>query len=325
MISPLLSALFFSTFFLSVLAKDGDKSNALLVPAVVPALVGLALYAFSGIFHWLQLFRIGQRFMLPLPIGMTTMAAGFAVRILVHSSPTSLGLNIATTLLILLSPCLFLAIDYVILGRLTSVFGPEVSKQCMLIAPTRIAKIFVWSDVGTFLIQAIGGSMTTSSNIDTIHLGNKIVLVGLALQLVSFGLFTTLIIVFGFRVRSRFPQVWNATGSEGFSPFASSPVGDWHILYYTLCLSCVAILIRSIYRLTEFIQGYTGYISRHEAFFYLFDALPLWIAMTLYCVVWPPRFLKVNRAEAEAMKMSKVPGGYPREEESDVNLVSNRV
>lgn len=44
----------------------------------------------------------------------------------------------------------------------------------MLIAPTRVATIFVWSDVGTFLIQAIGGSMTTSSKIDTINLGNKV-------------------------------------------------------------------------------------------------------------------------------------------------------
>lgn len=43
----------------------------------------------------------------------------------------------------------------------------------MLIAPTRVATIFVWSDVATFLIQAIGGSMTTSSKIDTINLGNK--------------------------------------------------------------------------------------------------------------------------------------------------------
>ncbi|KAJ7481316.1 RTA1 like protein-domain-containing protein [Mycena galericulata] len=287
MLSPLLLALFLST---------------LLSPT--PALVGLALYALSGIVHWIQLFRIGKRFMLPLPIGMTTMAAGFAVRILVHHSPTSLGINIATTLLILLSPCLFLAIDYVILGRLAGLFGPEVSKQCMLIAPTRVATIFVWSDVGTFLIQAIGGSMTTSSKIDTINLGNKIVIVGLGIQLASFGLFTTLMIVFGFRVRTRFPHVWRATGNADFALFSKGPAADWHILYYTLCLSCVSILIRSIFRMAEFIQGHKGYISTHEVFFYCFDALPLWIAMTLYCSVWPPRFLNTTR-EAEAMELQK--------------------
>ncbi|KAJ7463456.1 RTA1 like protein-domain-containing protein, partial [Mycena galericulata] len=306
MISPLLLALLLSTFLSSALAAEA-KTEPLFVPAVAPALVGLALYALSGIVHWIQLFRIGKRFMLPLPIGMTTMAAGFAVRILVHNSPTSLGINIATTLLILLSPCLFLAIDYVILGRLAGLFGPEVSKKCMLIAPTRVATIFVWSDVGTFLIQAIGGSMTTSSKIDTINLGNKIVIVGLGIQLASFGLFTTLMIVFGFRVRTRFPHVWRATGNADFALFSKGPAADWHILYYTLCLSCVSILIRSIFRMAEFIQGHKGYISTHEVFFYCFDALPLWIAMTLYCSVWPPRFLNTTR-EAEAMELQKNQG-----------------
>ncbi|KAJ7231136.1 RTA1 like protein-domain-containing protein [Mycena rebaudengoi] len=317
MISPLLLALFFSTLLSSVLAAEA-KTEHLSVPAVAPALVGLALYALSGIIHWIQFFRIGRPFMLSLPIGMTTMAAGFAVRILVHNSPLSLGLNIGTTLLILLSPCLFLALDYVILGRLAVLFGPEVSKKCMLIAPTRVATIFVWSDVGTFLIQAIGGSMTTSSNLNTINLGNKIVLVGLGLQLASFGLFTTLMVVFGLRVRTRFPHVWRATGNAHFAPFSKGPVADWHILYYTLCLSCVSILIRSIFRLAEFIQGHSGYISTHEVFFYCFDALPLWIAMTLYCSVWPPRFLNTTR-EAEALELQKNQGrAYVGDSASDL-------
>ncbi|KAJ6478275.1 RTA-like protein [Mycena sanguinolenta] len=245
--------------------------------------------------------------MLVLPIGMTTMAIGFAVRILVHNSPTSSGLNIATTLLILLSPCLFLAVDYMILGRLAALFGPKVSKECMFIAPTRVATIFVWSDVATFLIQAIGGAMSTSTKINTINLGNKIVLVGLGLQLASFGLFTTLMIVFGLRVRTRFPHVWRATGSADFAPFSKDSVADWHILYYTLCLTCVGILIRSIFRLAEFAQGHKGYISTHEVFFYCFDALSLWITMTLYCSVWPPRFLNTTR-EAEIMELQKNQG-----------------
>ncbi|KAF8174982.1 RTA-like protein [Mycena galopus ATCC 62051] len=264
---------------------------------------------------------MGKPFMLPLPIGMTTMAIGFAVRILVHNSPTSLGLNIGTTLAsVFICPTLFLALDYVILGRLAGLFGPEVAKKCMLIAPTRVATIFVWSDVATFVIQALGGSMTTSSKIDTVNLGTKIVLVGLGLQLASFALFTTLMIVFGLRVRTRFPHVWRVTGRADFTPFSKDSVADWHILYYTLCLSCVSILIRSIFRMAEFIQGHSGYISTHEVFFYCFDALPLWIAMTLYCSVWPPRFLNTTR-EAEAMELHKNQGRvYGGESASALNL-----
>ncbi|KAJ6461190.1 RTA1 like protein-domain-containing protein [Mycena vitilis] len=309
MTAPLLRPIFLFTLLSSALAEG--KTTPLFVPAVTPALVGLVLYALSGVVHWIQFFRMGKPFMLALAIGMITMAVGFAVRILVHSSSTSLGLNIATTLLILLSPCLYLALDYMILGRLAVLFGPEVSKKAMLIAPTRIATIFVWSDVGTFLIQAVGGAMSTSSNINTIDLGNTIVIVGLGIQLASFGLFTTLVIFFGLRVRKHFPHVWHATGSKAFAPFSSAPVADWHLLYYTLCLSCVSILIRSIFRMAEFIQGHKGYISTHEAFFYCFDALPLWIAMTLYCAVWPPRFLHPRKPTGEVVELRRKEGnGY---------------
>ncbi|KAJ6449513.1 RTA1 like protein-domain-containing protein [Mycena vitilis] len=309
MSAPLLRTIFLFTLLSSALAAG--KSAPLFLPAVAPALVGLVLYAFSGIVHFIQFFRMGKPFMLPLAIGMITMAIGFVVRILVHSSPTSMGLNIVTTLLILLSPCLYLAQDYMILGRLAVLFGPEVSKKAMLIAPTRIATIFVWSDVVTFLIQAIGGAMSTSSTVATIDLGNTIVIAGLGVQLASFGLFTTLVISFGLRVRNHFPKVWNATGNQGFAAFSRSPVADWHLLYYTLCLSCVSILIRSIFRMAEFIQGHKGYISTHEAFFYCFDALPLWIAMTLYCAVWPPRFLHPRTAKGEEVELTRKEGnGY---------------
>lgn len=42
---------------------------------------------------------------------------------------------------------------------------------------------------------------------------------------------------------------------------------------------------------------YNGYITTHEAFFYLFDSLPLWLSMTLYCIVWPKRCLSDSRAD----------------------------
>ncbi|KAJ6517857.1 RTA1 like protein-domain-containing protein [Mycena vulgaris] len=301
MTTRILRALFFLTFLSSVLAAE--KVHPLFGPAVTPAVIGLVLFGLSGLVHWIQFFRFGrQPFMLALAIGMIAMAAGFAVRILVSHNPTSLPLNIASTLLILLSPCLFIALDYMILGRLAVLFGPEVSNKTMFIAPTRVATIFIWSDVGTFLVQALGGSMTLNSDPKKSDLGNKIALVGLALQLGSFALFASLMVVFGFRVKQRFPNVWRAQGYGSFTAFGGEQVANWRILYYTLCFSCVAILIRSIFRMAEFIQGHAGYLSTHEVYFYVLDSLPLWIAMTLYCAVWPPRFL-APPAKADAMEL----------------------
>ncbi|KAJ7508290.1 hypothetical protein B0H11DRAFT_2217593 [Mycena galericulata] len=76
-----------------------------------------------------------------------------------------------------------------------------------------------------------------------------------------------------------------------FTILGTGPVANWRILYWTVCVTCLGILIRSIFRIAEFSEGFSGYIARHEGYFYLFDSLPLWISMTLYCVVWPMRFL----------------------------------
>lgn len=38
-----------------------------------------------------------------------------------------------------------------------------VSEKCLLLPATRISQIFVWGDVTTFLIQAVGGAMTTQA------------------------------------------------------------------------------------------------------------------------------------------------------------------
>ncbi|KAJ6542390.1 RTA1 like protein-domain-containing protein [Mycena vulgaris] len=159
----------------------------------------------------LEYFRLERRpFMLTLTLGMTAwrlaliflkaMAAGFVLRIVFSNSPFSLGLSIIMDMLFLLSPCAFLATDYMLLARLASTFPEEVSQSCLLIRPSRIVKFFVWSDGITFFLQASGGGLTATKNASTANIGNKITMIGLSLQLASFALFTVLILVFGWRV-----------------------------------------------------------------------------------------------------------------------------
>jgi hypothetical protein len=55
------------------------------------------------------------------------------------------------------------------------------------------------------------------------------------------------------------------------------------------------VLIRQIYRVIEFSQGFTGYIAVHEIFFYIFDTIPIFFAGAIYIICFPgngylPRF-----------------------------------
>ncbi|KAJ7662268.1 RTA-like protein, partial [Mycena rosella] len=219
------------------------------------------------------------------------MALGFVLRIIFAGSPYSSGLYIIMDLLILLSPCAFLTTDYMLLARLVATFNAEISQTCLLIRPSLIARIFVASDGTTFLLQATGGGLSSQNTANSANLGKTITMIGLSLQLVSFALFTVLA-VFGLRLQSRFPAAWcPQSRSPPFKVRGTDQVADWRILYYTMCLTCIGILIRSTFRIAEFTGGYTGFIATHEGYFHLFDALPLWVAMSLYCLVWPPRFL----------------------------------
>ncbi|KAE9395154.1 RTA1-domain-containing protein [Gymnopus androsaceus JB14] len=268
-----------------------------------PAIIGIVLYGLSGAIHWIHFFRIGQRYMLTLTIGMTCFTFGLIMRVVDSHSPYSLGIYIVEDFFVLLSPCAFLATEYMLLSRLATSLGQDIADDCLLIPARRITKLFVWSDVITFWIQASGGGLSVNQKLSSV--GTKIAMVGLILQLVSFALFTIMLIAFGFRVRAKYPSTWNIRASSRTSesltsvvgPFKISSISNWKILYFTMCLTCIGVLIRCVFRIAEFAGGYFGFLATHEGYFYLLDALPLWIAMTLYCFVWPSRF--INRPEAD--------------------------
>ncbi|KAF5367191.1 hypothetical protein D9758_003897 [Tetrapyrgos nigripes] len=274
--------------------SQGRRIIAGFIPKNWASIIALVAYGVSGAIHWIHYFRIGKRHMLTLTIAMTCMAIGFIARIVYSGSPDSLGLYIFTTLFVLLSPCAFLAVDYILLERLAENLGHEVAKQCLFLSSSLIVKIFVWADVLTFLLQSSGGGLQTSDNESSRHLGSTIVIVGLVFQVVSFGLFTCLLLVFGFRVRTSYPQLWHVKTSQTIGStiglFKVSDVHDWRILFAMLCASCVGIIVRLIFRIFEYAQGFDGFLSTHEGYFYLLDALPLWLAMTQYCFFWPTRF-----------------------------------
>jgi hypothetical protein len=69
-------------------------------------------------------------------------------------------------------PCAFLATDYMLLARLASTFDTQVSERCLLIRASRLAKLFVCSDVITFLLQAAGGGLMSSGSMAS--MGNKV-------------------------------------------------------------------------------------------------------------------------------------------------------
>ncbi|KAI5890449.1 uncharacterized protein SCHCODRAFT_02345316 [Schizophyllum commune H4-8] len=269
------------------------------IPKIWPAVLFAALYFLSGTLHWIHWFRTGRpRYMLTLTISMYTMAMGFVFRIIytqgdnIYSIPWYSLQSIFT----LLSPCAFLAVDYVLLRKLSESLGDEVAKDCLWLKSSIIVKLFVWSDVITFFVQASGSGLEV--NEDMADIGSNIALAGLIIQILSFALFTLLMLRFGWRARSMHPEIWKIGTGEGvwstFGFFKITPFHNWRLLWSVMCLTSVAIIVRCIFRIVEFKGGYRGYVMMHEGFFYLLDSLPLWLAMSLYAWLWPTRLVPVT-------------------------------
>lgn len=115
-------------------------------------------------------------------------------------------------------------------------------------------------------------SSTTASTAD---LGAHIVLAGLLMQIIIFGFFMVVSLVFHVRLRAV---------STYQSHQAALP---WKKFLYILYTACAFIMIRSIVRVAEFVEGFSGFIMLHEEFLYVFDAVPM-LAVALIFNIWYP-------------------------------------
>ncbi|KDQ64594.1 hypothetical protein JAAARDRAFT_28237 [Jaapia argillacea MUCL 33604] len=244
--------------------------------------VAFSLVLLCALFQSYAMRKWGAIWMMCMVIGEYTFATGIALRFGLHKNPDSKGIYIAEYLLVVLSPCAFIAGDYILLGRLARYLKCD---KHLLIRPSRITLVFVCSDITTFLIQALGGSVEIATTSVTVsQTGSHIFLAGLAAQLASFFFFTCTYLLFFYRVHKYEPQAW--TKDEGKKWYH-----DWRTLGYAIIFSCIGILIRSVYRTIELSQGFRGYLATTERFFYGLDTLPLFIAVAIYVPFWPGRFI----------------------------------
>lgn len=90
--------------------------------------------------------------------------------------------------------------------------------------------------------------------------GNNLIIGGLFIQVLFFGLFVIVAVIFHWRLagsptsRSTFPEIkWR----------------KWLALLY---VTSALIMVRSVFRVVEYLQGHDGALLRKEVWLYLFDA-----------------------------------------------------
>ncbi|KAH8587910.1 putative RTA1 domain protein [Bisporella sp. PMI_857] len=251
-------------------------------PSKAAAVIFTVLFLLTSLFHLVQTIRQRTWYFLAIVVGGFMEAVGYAARIKssLETPNWKLGPYIMQALLILVAPALVAATIYMILGRIILVSGGE---QYSLIKKKWLTKIFVAGDVLSFLVLAGGSSLLTSKDPTKIKNGERIILIGLFIQIVFFGLFALVALIWHKRMRSN---------SANLPLPAHLP---WPKHMYVLYLTIVLIMVRSIIRVIEYIQGSDGYILTHEVFLYIFDGALMFLAVAIFNVIHPRALIEAGK------------------------------
>jgi magnesium-transporting ATPase (P-type) len=123
----------------------------------------------------------------------------------------------------------------------------------------------------------------TSGSKKTVKIGQWVIVAGLCVQLIFFGTFVITSLIFHIKVIRR-PTI---ESERSMNKGASIWPRDWRGLLFACYSASVFILIRSVYRLIEFVQGNNGYVISHEVFLYVFDAAMMFSVMVVMNVFHP--------------------------------------
>jgi hypothetical protein len=245
-------------------------------PSLALAIISTVVFGILTIAHIHRMIRTRSWFCIPFIVGGIFETLGYVGRIISSNNRESLGPFIMQTLLILLGPALFAASVYMCLSRIIlAVRAPHLS----VIRVAWQTKLFVSGDVLVFLVQCGGGGLQASGDASTINLGQNITIAGLFLQLLFFGTFMIIGGVFHRRC------IRNPTAES------LNRKMPWQRMMFMLYVASGLILVRSIFRVVEYIQGRNGYLLSREWPTYVFDAL-LMAATMLVFLIWYPSTLQ---------------------------------
>ncbi|OJJ08351.1 hypothetical protein ASPVEDRAFT_89577 [Aspergillus versicolor CBS 583.65] len=228
-------------------------------PSSVGAILAMLLFGGSAIFHTIQMTRTRTWFFTAFLVG----AYSYICRLMSARKPDSLVPYILQSMFIILPPSLYAATIYMTYGRIVTYIGkPHLST----ISPQKVTKVFVTGDVAAFLLQLAGGGMQTINSMRS--LGEKILIVGLFVQLLFFGFFLYVSGSFQLRLRD--------------CGYGWSGGGQWRRLLHILFLVSALVIVRCVFRIIEYIQGTGGYLYSHEVYMYIFDSVPMFFVQAVF-------------------------------------------
>ena len=146
-----------------------------------------------------------------------------------------------------------------------------------------------------------GGGYQAAGTLDALNNGSKVIIGGLFVQLIFFGVFVVIAVAFDRSIR-RDPTPQSRTHSV------------WRKHMWALYVGSALIMVRSVFRAIEYLQGFNGYLLGHEAYLYVFDAVLMFLVMALFNRVHPSEVVALIAQDERDCKMGALSEQPPHHE-----------
>ncbi|KAF4950573.1 hypothetical protein FSARC_13141 [Fusarium sarcochroum] len=245
-------------------------------PSLPAAVIFFVAFFISGLFHAWQVAKLKSWYFIPFVVGCAVEAFGCVGRAINANEGAggwTKGPFIIQSMLLLLGPPFYAASIYMVLGRLIQLL--EAGRYSM-VRLSWLTKIFLFGDVASIVVQGIGGGILSGAE-DAAgrDRGEAIIIAGLWIQLIFFGFFIFVTIMFHRRIHRK-P-----------TPASLKVQTPWKTLLTVLYLSSGLIMGRSIFRVIEYVMGKDGPLMSNEAYLYVFDVLLMLAVTVSFNIVHP--------------------------------------
>ncbi|KAF8950382.1 hypothetical protein BGZ52_002702 [Haplosporangium bisporale] len=307
-----------------------DNGPVAYQPSIAGNVIFGILYVVLGIAFSYYIHVHRSRWAICLPAGAIASAVGFFLRCAFDADDLQLSLFIASTICVVASPSAFLAFNYMLYGRFITAIDPKFGNttanastitlaedgtkqpkgslrepsKFSFIPPLIVGRIFIISDILTFIVQVTAGGMQSQAGDDNLELTNiadKLFLAAVCAQGISYCLFTLLLTVALIRlVADRTSNKSRALESGIFGLGKQTT-----LLACGFYISSLFIILRSVYRILEYTQGHQGFLMSHEVYLFVLDAAPLILAIGIWAFIWPTILLDRIANETRALQSNQ--------------------
>jgi len=255
----------------------GDGDAPIIIYGYTPnyplTIFAATIFSVSFIIHVYQIYRYRTWYFVTVPIGLLLEILGYIFRSFsAHKDPYNVLDFVLQYFFIVTAPVFLTAGIYAVLSILIARTGAQYS----LLSPKAVLGIFITSDAVTTIIQIAGAALIGSaeSNDKSPQTGQRILTIGLAIQVLITFVFWILLISFLYKSRD---VLWARK--------------DKKLFLISFIAATLLVYLRTCFRLAEVAQGVKSYLFTHEAFFAALEFAPIAAAMLLFNAWHPGRCL----------------------------------